>query len=693
MGDPGALSPESPPAGGKGPPWFARTWTSLRDYFLAEDPVFLTAIVPLCFLSMALFTRTSIHTNFIFDEQEALLANPYVRSVVEPGSKIHWFDAFRRDFWGLPPEHTIGSYRPIPDLVWRALWKIGARDQSAFPHHWINVLTHGVNGALATVVAFRWTKNRRLAWFAGLFFVASAVLTEAVAGVVGIADVLGGMGTLLGLLALTLPLGAMVPALFLATTFGMFSKESALCMVPLVPLAAFLSAKRLHPEAPRPWLRGALAFVATAAAFVFYVEARRRLFPTNVTETLSVAANAHKGAIGRGIAAALRWFGQPMLPRDPMNNPLIEATPALRVSGALRVYLEGIGQVLAPWHLSGDYSSPQEPIPSTVVNPTSVVGGLAMLLPLLVLPFAWLRARKDPSERRQEFLFLAFGLVWVVVSYLPVSNIPVPLPTVRAERFWYFPVIGTSFALAVAFEAAFRATARAGEGSSSVLGRAVVALLLAFVGLQFVAARRHAADYADDLTFWDATRKAVPRSAKAHLNYSVMVGARIASRSDSWRTAWRWSSPRSGPWPTSTTATRSADSTARKRPGPTTCGDSSSPPTTRASSASRSSASGPRSSSRKARLAATSSSRRARNIRVRGSTTSPRTSSSTARSTMASTRNTALADTTRVPRRSERTYRTPESRWSPSRFSEPPPGGHSGQRTRTIFERNAPKSD
>ena len=37
---------------------------------------------------------------------------------------------------------------------------------------------------------------------------------------------------------------------------------------------------------------------------------------------------------------------------------------------------------------------------------------------------------------------------------------------------------------------------------------------------------RHANDYTDDLVFWDATRKAVPRSAKAHLNYSVMKGAR-----------------------------------------------------------------------------------------------------------------------------------------------------------------------
>lgn len=107
--------------------------TSLRywlyDYFVGEEPAFLTLLVPLCFLSIALFTRNPLHTNFIFDEQEALLANPYVRSVTDPLSKLHWVDAFRRDFWGLLPDRSIGSYRPIPDLVWRALWLLGARNR------------------------------------------------------------------------------------------------------------------------------------------------------------------------------------------------------------------------------------------------------------------------------------------------------------------------------------------------------------------------------------------------------------------------------------------------------------------------------------------------------------------------------------------------------------------------------------
>ncbi|MEO8902944.1 MAG: tetratricopeptide repeat protein, partial [Polyangiaceae bacterium] len=47
-----------------------------------------------------------------------------------------------------------------------------------------------------------------------------------------------------------------------------------------------------------------------------------------------------------------------------------------------------------------------------------------------------------------------------------------------------------------------------------------------FLGFQALAARWHAFDYTDDLIFWRATHNAVPRSAKAQLNYSVMLGAR-----------------------------------------------------------------------------------------------------------------------------------------------------------------------
>ncbi len=357
------IQPEPPPSPATVseeplPPLPRRTvLTVLREYFLGEEPTLLTALVPTCFLSMALYTRSPA-TNFIFDEQEALLANPYVRAAADPAAKIRWLDAFRRDFWGLPPERTIGSYRPLPDMIWRALWKIGAREQSAFPHDYVNVLLHGLNGALVVLLVTRWTRDRLTAWLAGGLFVATAVTTEAVSGVVGIADVLGGTGALLALLALNLRLPWMPLALLGATMLGLYSKESALCVVALAPLAALLTAQITHPERPLRWARTLVAAAATGAGFVFYVEMRRRWFPVATPAELSAEAHAHEpsgparlhrgASLVRAADAAARSAQQPAHRGDDAAAHRRGAARLCPRSGAGRFPAHAVRRLLRP---------------------------------------------------------------------------------------------------------------------------------------------------------------------------------------------------------------------------------------------------------------------------------------------------------------------------------------------------------
>ncbi|HEY8079224.1 MAG TPA: tetratricopeptide repeat protein, partial [Labilithrix sp.] len=575
-----------------------RSWA--HDYFMGDEPTLGIAYVPFGFLAIALFTR-SPKTNFIFDEQEALLANPYVRSASDPHPKFGWLDAFYRDFWGLGPERSIGSYRPIPNLIWRVLWKLGARDTPFF-HHWVNVYLHALNGAILCVIAYKLTRNKTTAWIAGAAFTSCAVLTEAVSGVVGIADVLGATGAMLAILSLVIRrTWVMGIAMFVATLFGLYSKESALCCVPLVPVTALLCAQLVHPVKPQRWLRAAIAFVACGAAFVLYVELRRRMFPAPVPEVLSVAANADKPPLARAFAAMLRWYAQPSLPQDPLNNPLVNTHGAIRVSGALRVYWRGLVQLVWPYPLSGDYSAPQEPAPEHPIFLESILGALMMIAPFVLAAWLGIRAYRRSLEKPAVMPIespyrdmpqtaakpldvtpvIGAGALWIMVSYFPVSNIPALLPTIRAERFWYFPAIGSSLILAIGFtkliEAGTDPRVRrlatvlvllligailvgpirdldVGHGVVAVIVKAIACVLAlgaaglslwwffvdrarngarmavvatsAFLLFQCSAARRHANDYTDDLVFWDATRHAVPRSAKAHLNYSVMKGAR-----------------------------------------------------------------------------------------------------------------------------------------------------------------------
>ena len=662
--------------------WWREVVSWVRGYCLGKDPTFWSAFGVFAVIAIVLYSRW-FATNFIFDEQEALLANPYVNA----SQKLRFIDAIHRDFWGLLPDRSIGSYRPIPNFLWRAVWSLSkARDgvfRQAFIHHFENVLLHGVNAALMTVVTFAWTKRRGLAWMSGLIFVAAAILTEAVSGIVGLADVLGGMGALLALWALSAPAWAMPFGVFTAVAFGLFSKESALVCVPLVPFAALLVAPLTHPTRPARFARAALSFVAAATAFYLYVELRKKWFPSPLPKELQEALPTDASFWKRTARDFLVWFHQAPLPKDPLNNPLAKADVQHRIAGALRVYHRGLVQVLVPRALSGDYSFPQEPIPNKLVTPAIVSGALFMVVPplaslalwivalvrerrarlraaaaglgkrgdllpvvlqglgviaLLVMPVAVLRAllrgltvadaiplgsplvvgpiaaaailwivaaglrfsrvRGEGANRGRfllraiglgllatatgivvvDFLFLrpqgklilvrglplwvfavpvaigaaglliegapeiadpfairdepgrplglaglilvALGITWIVVSYFPHSNIPVVLPTVRAERFWYFPVLGSSLVLAVVFARihAFASARRA--------PRVVPVAFGLFIAFQAVQAYRHAMDYRSDLDFWRATKDAVPNSAKAHLNYSVMKGAR-----------------------------------------------------------------------------------------------------------------------------------------------------------------------
>lgn len=499
------------------------------------------ALLPLGLLSLALFTRHPNRTNFIYDEQEALLANPYVRSITEHPPSMPWRKAFYLDFWGRAPEATIGSYRPIPNLIWRATWWITTKlralgsapgAESPFLCHWVNVLLHALVGAVLAGCLLRLTRNRHVAWSAGVFFVSAAILTEAVSGVVGLADVACGLAVLVAVASLAMPMHLMPLGVFLACVFGLFSKETALVTLAVVPLAALVSARTLHAHAPRIALRTLVSFGAAAAAFAFYVELRKRMFPTKTPENLLPEALLDKPLLARAAGGFLRWFAQPGTPHDTINNPLVGLEPTLRIAGALRVYARGLGQSLLPLHLAGDYSAPQEPAPTHFWTLETTLGLVLMIAPVLIgigcVAWAVLRARRAPMRSRATKLALFGGaLLWLVITYFPVSNIPVVLPTVRAERFWYVPMFGLATLVGLAFAALLRRTReRAGRPSRAVWRGIGVGVFVLLFGVQIVQARDHANDYVDDLAFWDACRKNATHSAKAHLNYSVMQGAR-----------------------------------------------------------------------------------------------------------------------------------------------------------------------
>ncbi|GAC1574634.1 MAG: hypothetical protein NVS3B20_06260 [Polyangiales bacterium] len=513
----------------------------VRDW--CADPDFSIYFVVFMVLAAALFLRqpSGVGGGFVFDEQEAILANPYVRGH-QP-----WTDAFRRDFWGLLPDRSIGSYRPLPNFLWRALWRLnelrskGAAAPINTPFIWFNIVFHATNAAILSSLVRGVTRRVTVGWLVGAIFCGSAILTEAVSGIVGVADVLGGLSLILAICALSFNPWIISPAVFAATLFGLLSKESALINVGLVPLAALFFAQAIAPEKPRALLRAVSAFIGATLALVVYFKIRHRFFHLEIPYDHVLGS---KGAVGRLLAWFKHYVGGPDLPVDPFNNPLADptATTAQRWSGALRVYFRGFVQVLLPRNLSPDYSMPQEPIPTRVISIEAILGALFLIGPPLLGALIWFRARRGapvevdeprandpylgdaPSTQHARFTqtsltprttLLTYAMIAWPAAFFPLSNIPKLLPTVRAERFWYNPVLAISVVVALLLAQIARKRWVAGFGIGAV-----------FLLVQLVQARRHTNHFKNDLTFWQSASLAVPNSAKAHLNYSVMLGAR-----------------------------------------------------------------------------------------------------------------------------------------------------------------------
>jgi hypothetical protein len=123
-------------------------------------------------------------------------------------------------------------------------------------------------------------------------------------------------------------------------------------------------------------------------------------------------------------------------------------SPGMRVLTVLAIVPQWVRLFVWPRHLRADYA-PQEFVGSTGLGPTEALG-LALVLGAVAL--LWLTRRRAPV--------VAFGIAWMAVTLLPVSNVIMPAGHLIAERVLFLPSAG--FLLAV------------GGGAAALASRVVV---------------------------------------------------------------------------------------------------------------------------------------------------------------------------------------------------------------------------
>ncbi|XP_046472791.1 protein O-mannosyl-transferase Tmtc2 [Neodiprion pinetum] len=149
-----------------------------------------------CALAAAALYRNTLDAGFVYDDRRAILTNPDLL----PGTP--WSQLLEDDFWGTPLKErgSHGSYRPFCVATFRLNYLAGGLDP--WGYHLVNVALHAACAGLVVRAARKVLPGQSLAHaMAGLLFAVHPVHSEAVAGIVGRADLLACLFTLVAFLA------------------------------------------------------------------------------------------------------------------------------------------------------------------------------------------------------------------------------------------------------------------------------------------------------------------------------------------------------------------------------------------------------------------------------------------------------------------------------------------------------------
>lgn len=373
---------------------------------------FAIGVLAVVFVAAAAYA-TALTCGFAYDDVVHVVQNPRIRHLSNVGG------FFLHATW--PGD----LYRPVVGATYALTYAIAELQPSAY--HLSNLLLH----VAATLVALAFLTpllGRRWALLTSLLFAAHPVHVEAVASIAGRTEVLAGLFGLVTLWALlrahrgeVQPDGsvrsaqpitrATWPAVALVSfALALLSKESAACLLLLVPLSLWLvaggDAARTAPSAWRGWLRScAVPMAVLAAGFAIY---------------LALRCNALGGV-----------FSPSAQPRSPIDNPLAGLPRHERLFHAAVLLGRYAGIVAVPWRLSPDYSYGAAGMPPDVGPFDVLFGGFWLAALVAAIALGWRRDRR-----------IAFLALWFFAAFALTANVLGPFGPAFAERLAYLPSLG-----------------------------------------------------------------------------------------------------------------------------------------------------------------------------------------------------------------------------------------------------------
>jgi protein O-mannosyl-transferase len=354
---------------------------------------------------------TSILNGFAYDDVPIIVDDPRIHQLAG------LWRMFGQPYWA--PARGGGLYRPVTSVLFGVEWVIGRG--AALPFHLVNIGLY----ALVSVAVFELARRMLpewAAWISAALFAVHPVHVEAVANAVGQSELIAALAVVS---AVAIYVGArnegrVPPAVGIGALYavGVFAKEHAIVLPGLLLLAEATIIKieegreehgeregrsEGNGEGERGRWRGVGATaVAVTVVGVGYLVARVAAIGSVVGESPSIV--------------------------------LAGASYATRVWTMLGVVPEWIRLFVCPAHLVQAYSPPDTAV-YTGFDPL-LIPGVVVLVGVGALAIV----------ARKKVPVLSFGLGWVGIAMLPVSNLVVTSGVLLAERTLFLASVGVVLA-------------------------------------------------------------------------------------------------------------------------------------------------------------------------------------------------------------------------------------------------------
>uniref|UniRef100_F7H5E9 Protein O-mannosyl-transferase TMTC4 n=1 Tax=Callithrix jacchus TaxID=9483 RepID=F7H5E9_CALJA len=436
-------------------------------------------------VAIVCFAR-SYDGDFVFDDSEAIVNNKDLQAETPLG------DLWHHDFWGsrLSSNTSHKSYRPLTVLTFRinyylsgGFYPVGFHVVNILLHSGISVLMVDVFSVLLGGLQYT-SKGRRLhlapraSLLAALLFAVHPVHTECVAGVVGRADLLCALFFLLSFLGY-------------CKAFRESTKEGTHSSTFWVLLSIFL---------------GAVAMLCKEQGITVLNLGMLRNGGLLFRMTLLTSG-------GAGMLY-VRWrimgTGPPTF--TEVDNPASFADSVLvRAINYNYYYSLNAWLLLCPWWLCFDWSMGCIPLIKSVRD-WRVIAVAALWFCLIGLIFQAL-CSGDGHKRR----ILTLGLGFLVIPFLPASNLFFRVGFVVAERVLYLPSVGYCVLLTFGFGALSKHTRKKKFIAAVMLGIVLINMLRCVV---------RSGQWRSEEQLFRSALSVCPLNAKVHYN----IGKNLADK-------------------------------------------------------------------------------------------------------------------------------------------------------------------